>query len=156
MQNARLFLLANCISVSAWLAVSCLYLLSCDRVSRCSVYIDQGDSLGQLYILVPNSIIPLLAFDFVHVFSRFLLLYSGKMAWVMIVSSLWMGHAMYFSLGNSNSLASVDISAGYVGLEDFVPSLMLILTYFSTYCGPCLWMFSGVLSVVRNAEDFSR
>jgi len=81
---------------------------------------------------------------------------SEKMAWVMIVSSLWMGHAMYFSLGNSNSLASVDISAGYVGLEDFVPSLMLILTYFSTYCGPFLWMFSGVLSVVRNAEDVSR
>ncbi|XP_067027417.1 GPI ethanolamine phosphate transferase 2-like isoform X1 [Acropora muricata] len=81
---------------------------------------------------------------------------SEKMAWVMIVSSLWMGHAMYFSLGNSNSLASVDISAGYVGLEDFVPSLMLILTYFSTYCGPCLWMFSGVLSVVRNTEDVSR
>ena len=112
--------------------------------------------LGQRYIVSPKSTIVHLAFDFVHVLSRFLLLYSEKMAWVMIVSSLWMGHAMYFSLGNSNSLASVDISAGYVGLEDFVPSLMLILTYFSTYCGPCLWMFSGVLSVVRNAEDVSR
>ena len=67
-----------------------------------------------------------------------------------------MGHAMYFSLGNSNSLASVDISAGYVGLEDFVPSVMLLLTYIATYCGPCLWMVAGLLSVVRNARDVTR
>ena len=67
-----------------------------------------------------------------------------------------MGHAMYFSLGNSNSLTSVDISAGYVGLEDFVPSIMVPLTYVATYCGPCLWLMAGILSVIRNTKDSVR
>lgn len=67
-----------------------------------------------------------------------------------------MGHAMYFSLGNSNSLASVDISAGYVGLEHFVPNIMVPLTYVATYCGPCLWLMAGILSVIRNTRDVVR
>ena len=63
---------------------------------------------------------------------------------------------MYFSLGNSNSLASVDISAGYVGLGDFVPSIMVPLTYVATYCGPSLWLMAGILSVIRNTRDAVR
>ena len=81
---------------------------------------------------------------------------SQEKTWLVILSSLWMGHAMYFSLGNSNSLASVDISAGYVGLEDFVPSVVGSLTYVATYCGPILWMIAAVLSIVRNARDMNR
>ena len=67
-----------------------------------------------------------------------------------------MGHAMYFSLGNSNSLASVDISAGYVGLEDFVPGVVGPLTYVATYCGPILWLIAAVLSTVRDASHAKR
>ena len=81
---------------------------------------------------------------------------SKEKSWIVTLSSSWMGHAMYFSLGNSNSLASVDISAGYVGLEDFVPSIMVPLTYVATYCGPCLWLMAGILSVIRNARDEAR
>ena len=81
---------------------------------------------------------------------------SQEKSWIVTLSSLWMGHAMYFSLGNSNSLASVDISAGYVGLEDFVPSIMVPLTYVATYCGPCLWLMAGILSVIRNTRDSVR
>ena len=77
-------------------------------------------------------------------------------SWVIILSSVWMGHALFFSLGNSNSLASVDISTGYVGLEDFVPSIMGPLTYVATYCGPCLWLTAGVLAIVRNTKDVTR
>ena len=81
---------------------------------------------------------------------------SQEKSWIVTLSSLWMGHAMYFSLGNSNSLASVDISAGYVGLEDFVSSIMVPLTYVATYCGPCLWLMAGILSVIRNTRDAVR
>ena len=81
---------------------------------------------------------------------------SQAKSWIVTLSSLWMGYAMYFSLGNSNSLASVDISAGYVGLEDFVPSIMVPLTYVATYCGPCLWLMAGILSVIRNTRDAVR
>ena len=44
---------------------------------------------------------------------------SKEKLWIVTLSSLWMGHTKYFSLGNSNSLASVDISAGYAGLCRF-------------------------------------
>ena len=81
---------------------------------------------------------------------------SQDKSWIVTLSSLWMGHTMYFSLANSNSLASVDISAGYVGLEDFVPSIMVPLTYVATYCGPCLWLMAGILSVIRNTRDAVR
>ena len=86
----------------------------------------------------------------------FCFLQSQEKPWVIILSSLWMGHAMYFYLGNSNSLASVDISSGYVGLEEFVPAIMVSLTYVATYCGPCLWLIAAVLSIVRNARDLRR
>ena len=81
---------------------------------------------------------------------------SKEKSWIVTLSSLWMGQAMYFSLGNSNSLASVDISAGYVGLEDFVPCIMVPLTYVATYCGPSLWLMAGILSVIRNTRDAVR
>ena len=50
----------------------------------------------------------------------------------------------------------VDISEGYVGLEDFVPSIMVPLTYVATYCGPCQWLMAGILSVIRNTRDAVR
>ena len=78
---------------------------------------------------------------------------SKEKSWIVTLSSLWMGHTNYFSLGNLNSLASVDISAGYVGVKDFVPRIMVPLTYVAIYCGPCLWLMAGILSVIRNARD---
>ena len=67
-----------------------------------------------------------------------------------------MGHAMYFSLGNSNSLASIDASAGYVGLEDYVPGVVGPLMFVATYCGPVLWLTAAVLSIIREAPDMKR
>ena len=63
---------------------------------------------------------------------------------------------MYFFLGNSNSLASIDVSAGYVGLEDYVPGVVGPLMYVATYCGPILWLIAAVLSIVRDAQDIKR
>ena len=40
---------------------------------------------------------------------------------------------------------------GLSGLEDFVRCIMVPLTYAATYCGPCLWLMAGILSVIRNA-----
>ena len=33
---------------------------------------------------------------------------------------------------------------------------MVPLTYAATYCGPCLWLMAGILSVIRNARDEAR
>nr|XP_020670568.1 GPI ethanolamine phosphate transferase 2 isoform X1 [Pogona vitticeps] len=51
----------------------------------------------------------------------------------------WFGQAFFFFQGNSNSIASVDISAGFVGLDNYVEIPAIILTGFATYSGPLLW-----------------
>ena len=88
--------------------------------------------------------------------SLFYFVLSQKKTWPIVLSSLWMGHAMYFSLGNSNSLASIDLSAGYVGLEDYVPGVVGPFMYVATYCGPILWLIAAVASIIRDARDSKR
>lgn len=41
--------------------------------------------------------------------------------------------------GNSNNIATVDISAGFVGLNTYVEVPAMLLTAFATYAGPVLW-----------------
>ena len=86
----------------------------------------------------------------------FCFIFSEEKTWLIVLTSLWMGHAMYFSLGNSNSLASIDVSAGYVGLEDYVPGVVGPLMYVATYCGPILWLIAAMLSILRDAQDIKR
>ncbi|XP_066505378.1 GPI ethanolamine phosphate transferase 2 isoform X2 [Hoplias malabaricus] len=51
----------------------------------------------------------------------------------------WFGQAFFFFQGNSNNIATVDISVGFVGLESYVEAPAVFLTAFSTYAGPLLW-----------------
>lgn len=41
--------------------------------------------------------------------------------------------------GNSNNIATVDISAGFVGLNTYMEVPAVFLTAFATYAGPVLW-----------------
>lgn len=41
--------------------------------------------------------------------------------------------------GNSNNIATIDISAGFVGLETYMEVPATFLTVFGTYVGPVLW-----------------
>ena len=101
-------------------------------------------------------LISLLSLQYSFLQSLFYFVLSQERTWLIVLSSLWMGHAMYFSLGNSNSLASIDVSAGYVGLEDYAPGVVGPLMYVATYCGPILWLIAAVLSIVRDARDIKR
>ncbi|XP_066470632.1 GPI ethanolamine phosphate transferase 2 isoform X2 [Tiliqua scincoides] len=51
----------------------------------------------------------------------------------------WFGQAFFFFQGNSNGIASVDVSAGFVGLDNYVEIPAVFLTGFATYAGPLLW-----------------
>eukprot|EP00058_Branchiostoma_floridae_P020466 XP_002605956.1 hypothetical protein BRAFLDRAFT_92216 [Branchiostoma floridae] len=66
---------------------------------------------------------------------------------------VWMGQAAFYFQGNSNSIATIDISAGYVGMEDYVQEVAGMLTCLSTYAGPFLW-FSSLLVLI--AKRYSR
>ncbi|XP_030050330.1 GPI ethanolamine phosphate transferase 2, catalytic subunit isoform X2 [Microcaecilia unicolor] len=51
----------------------------------------------------------------------------------------WFGQAFFYFQGNSNNIATVDISAGFVGLDDYIEIPAILLTTVATYAGPLLW-----------------
>ncbi|KAM4752597.1 GPI ethanolamine phosphate transferase 2 isoform 2-T2 [Cyanocitta cristata] len=51
----------------------------------------------------------------------------------------WFGQAFFYFQGNSNGIATVDVSAGFVGLDSYVEIPAIFLTAFATYAGPLLW-----------------
>ncbi|XP_028315942.1 GPI ethanolamine phosphate transferase 2 isoform X2 [Gouania willdenowi] len=51
----------------------------------------------------------------------------------------WFGQAFFYYQGNSNNIATIDISVGFVGLESYVEAPAIFLTALSTYAGPLLW-----------------
>ncbi|XP_034453592.1 GPI ethanolamine phosphate transferase 2 [Hippoglossus hippoglossus] len=51
----------------------------------------------------------------------------------------WFGQAFFYFQGNSNNIATVDISVGFIGLESYVEAPAIFLTALSTYAGPVLW-----------------
>ncbi|XP_011699289.1 PREDICTED: GPI ethanolamine phosphate transferase 2 isoform X2 [Wasmannia auropunctata] len=52
-----------------------------------------------------------------------------------------LGNVLYFYQGNSNSLASVDVAAGYVGLRSYVPLITGVYLVINTYSAPVLAYF---------------
>lgn len=55
---------------------------------------------------------------------------------------VWMGRAAFFSQGNSNSIATVDVGAGYVGQEDYNAFPVAFLLGLATYAGPIYWFMA--------------
>ncbi|CAC5374469.1 PIGG [Mytilus coruscus] len=55
---------------------------------------------------------------------------------------LWMGQGTFFYQGNSNSISTVDVSAGYIGLHDYQPIIVGCLLTVSSYGGIIFWMLS--------------
>ncbi|KYO35055.1 GPI ethanolamine phosphate transferase 2 [Alligator mississippiensis] len=51
----------------------------------------------------------------------------------------WFGQAFFYFQGNSNSITTVDVSAGFVGLDNYVEIPAIFLTTFATFAGPFLW-----------------
>ncbi|XP_058796314.1 GPI ethanolamine phosphate transferase 2 isoform X2 [Phymastichus coffea] len=57
---------------------------------------------------------------------------------VKVYLYLWSSNAFYFYQGNSNSLATIDVAAGYVGLESYLPVITGIFLSINTYSAPIL------------------
>ncbi|XP_057706995.1 GPI ethanolamine phosphate transferase 2 [Corythoichthys intestinalis] len=64
----------------------------------------------------------------------------------------WFGQAFFYFQGNSNNISTIDISVGFVGLDNYVEAPAIFLTALSTYAGPLLWACHLVcyLSSERN------
>lgn len=52
-----------------------------------------------------------------------------------ILSHLWIGKMFFFYQGNSNSLSSIDVNAGFIGLETFNILTVGLLLTINTYSG---------------------
>ncbi|XP_022410472.1 GPI ethanolamine phosphate transferase 2 isoform X1 [Delphinapterus leucas] len=71
------------------------------------------------------------------------------------VMHYWFGQAFFYFQGNSNSIATVDISAGFVGLDAYVEIPAMLLTTFATYTGPVLWASHLVNFLTSEASSGS-
>uniref|UniRef100_A0A7G3ADG6 Putative glycosylphosphatidylinositol anchor synthesis protein n=1 Tax=Lutzomyia longipalpis TaxID=7200 RepID=A0A7G3ADG6_LUTLO len=58
--------------------------------------------------------------------------------YMLILSHLWIGKIFFFYQGNSNSLASIDLNAGYVGLSSFNMPIVGLFITINTFSGPLL------------------
>ncbi|XP_043281141.1 GPI ethanolamine phosphate transferase 2 [Venturia canescens] len=57
---------------------------------------------------------------------------------IILYVYLWMGNVFYFYQGNSNSLATIDVAAGFVGMETYQPLMAGIFLSINTYSAPVL------------------
>ncbi|KAB0354226.1 hypothetical protein FD755_022764 [Muntiacus reevesi] len=71
------------------------------------------------------------------------------------VMHYWFGQAFFYFQGNSNSIATVDISAGFVGLDAYMEIPAVFLTAFATYSGPVLWASHLVNFLTSKASSGS-
>nr|XP_014594161.1 GPI ethanolamine phosphate transferase 2 isoform X5 [Equus caballus] len=71
------------------------------------------------------------------------------------VMHYWFGQAFFYFQGNSNNIATVDISAGFVGLDTYVEIPAIFLTAFATYAGPVLWASHLVSFLSSEASSSS-
>lgn len=66
---------------------------------------------------------------------------------------VWMGKEFFFYQGNSNSLATIDLTAGYVGLKNFHFFTVGIFLTLSTYSGPILSFLLFLYNFYEHDEN---
>ncbi|XP_051026775.1 GPI ethanolamine phosphate transferase 2 isoform X1 [Acomys russatus] len=71
------------------------------------------------------------------------------------VMHYWFGQAFFYFQGNSNNIATIDVSAGFVGLDTYMEAPAALLTVFGTYVGPVLWASHLVYFLSSEASNGS-
>ncbi|KAM9309790.1 GPI ethanolamine phosphate transferase 2 isoform 1-T1 [Pholidichthys leucotaenia] len=66
----------------------------------------------------------------------------------------WFGQGFFYFQGNSNNIATIDISVGFVGLESYIEAPAIFLTALSTYAGPLLWV-CHLVCYLSSERDWS-
>lgn len=72
-----------------------------------------------------------------------------------VILSYWLGRAFFFLQGNSNNLASIDLTPGYIGLDSYNPIIVGLLVTINTYSGPIL-CYILLLHNVFNESDMKK
>ncbi|XP_028398311.1 GPI ethanolamine phosphate transferase 2-like [Dendronephthya gigantea] len=75
----------------------------------------------------------------------------------IILSAYYIGWFTYFSQGNSNSFATVDIGAGYIGLgKNYWPAVVGLQTSLATFSGPLFWIIQAVIFIQSRQNTSNR
>ncbi|KAJ2663469.1 major facilitator super transporter protein [Coemansia sp. RSA 1200] len=62
-------------------------------------------------------------------------------------------HAAFYALGNSNSLASLDISNSYAGISRYSEALVGVLMFVSNWAGPLWWGVAALASTALSSTS---
>lgn len=69
---------------------------------------------------------------------------------IITLFSICMQNLSFFSMGNTNLLATVDLSNSYNGFKSYDVFLVGILTYFSNFAGPIFWSLASLQLIFEN------
>nr|XP_012144892.1 PREDICTED: GPI ethanolamine phosphate transferase 2 isoform X1 [Megachile rotundata] len=82
---------------------------------------------------------------------------DNSMREISVFLYAWIGNVFYFYQGNSNSLATIDVAAGYVGVQSYMPlingSLMLINIYSASVLAYLLLVYNSVSQYLHNTPE---
>lgn len=76
-----------------------------------------------------------------------------KIAYYRTSFMVWLSKMTFFAMGNSNSVASIDISGSYIGLSSYSPIPVGIETFVVMYTGPIIIFAYCVLMLYRMAKE---
>ncbi|KFK32804.1 hypothetical protein AALP_AA6G290300 [Arabis alpina] len=75
--------------------------------------------------------------------------------WVEIAVLYYMGMAGHFALGNSNTLATIDVAGAFIGISSHSTILSGVLMFMITYASPMLFVLSLVMYIGANLRNLS-
>ncbi|CAL9774211.1 unnamed protein product [Musa acuminata subsp. burmannicoides] len=124
-----------------WGIGHCTYLIG----TTCMVYW----CLLQLLLQQPVNAIPMLVIFLqetasIIYFSSYVSLHKQ---WIEVVAMLFLGMAGHFGLGNSNSLATIDVAGAFIGISSHSTVLSGILMFIITHASPLLSFLSMLIYI---------
>ncbi|KAM5577067.1 GPI ethanolamine phosphate transferase 2 [Rosa sericea] len=130
-QNKSLLMkLRESLYVIGWAYISCWCLLQ--------LLLQQTINSMPIYLLLMQTLASMLYFS-----------YSGlhHQQWVEVSAFYFLGMAGHFALGNSNSLATIDVAGAFIGISSHSTVLSGILMFIITYASPMLFILSMVMYI---------
>ena len=114
--------------------------------------------LLQLLLQQPINAIPvlLILLQIISSVIYFSLEESLHRQWVQVVVMQFLGMTGHFGLGNTNSLASIDVAGAFIGISSYSTVLSGVLMFIITYGSPLLLYLGMVVHMsVKDSTDIS-
>ncbi|CAL9127208.1 unnamed protein product [Musa textilis] len=105
--------------------------------------------LLQLLLQQPVNAIPMLVIFLQETASIIYFSSYGSLhkQWIEVVAMLFLGMAGHFGLGNSNSLATIDVAGAFIGISSHSTVLSGILMFIITHASPLLSFLSMLICI---------